>query len=87
MSAVKLEASSTFDVLRDYLRARATFDDQELAFIRSLLVPKRLSAHDHLQRAGEVARYGAFVVRGCLRSYAIDAAGKEHTVKFAPEVQ
>ena len=27
----------------------------------------------------------AFVARGCLRSYAIDAKGKVHIVRFAPE--
>jgi CRP-like cAMP-binding protein len=38
-----------------------------------------------LQRAGEVPTYAAFVARGCLRSYVIDAKGKEHVVQFAPE--
>jgi CRP-like cAMP-binding protein len=79
------EAGSTFDVLQAYLLARASVTEEELAFIKSLFIPKRLCAHDCLQRAGSVAKYSAFVVHGCLRSYAIDAEGKEHTVKFAPE--
>src|SRR5262249_19291774 len=37
------------------------------------------------QRAGDVAKYATFVARGCLRSYVIDAKGKEHVVQFAPE--
>ena len=32
-----------------------------------------------------MARYAAFVSTGCLRSYVIDAKGKEHIVQFAPE--
>ena len=29
--------------------------------------------------------HAAFVATGCLRSYVIDAKGKEHIVQFAPE--
>ena len=36
-------------------------------------------------REGEIAKYGAFVVRGCLRSYSVDQKGKEHILQFAPE--
>ncbi|MGH8639984.1 MAG: ester cyclase, partial [Burkholderiales bacterium] len=36
-------------------------------------------------RGGEVARHAAFVAHGCLRSFVIDAKGKEHVVQFAPE--
>jgi CRP-like cAMP-binding protein len=32
-----------------------------------------------------VATHGAFVASGCLRSYVIEAKGKEHIVQFAPE--
>jgi CRP-like cAMP-binding protein len=74
-----------FDMLRAYLEARASFSDEELAFMRPLFVPKRIPAGGFLQRAGEVARHAAFVAHGCLRSYVIDARGKEHIVQFAPE--
>jgi len=47
--------------------------------------PKALAAGDFLQRAGEVATHAAFVAAGCLRSYVLDAKGKEHIVQFAPE--
>ena len=76
---------SAFDVLRRYLRARATFTDQELDYIATMFVPRRLQAHDYLQRAGTVATHATFVAAGCLRSYVIDAEGKEHIVQFAPE--
>ena len=79
------DSQSSFDVLQAYLVARATFSAEELAFVRTMFVPRRLAAGDFLQRAGEVARHAAFVAHGCLRSFVIDGKGKEHVVQFAPE--
>lgn len=76
---------SAFEVLRKYLEDRASYTDEELALLRELFVPKSLRAGEFLQRSGEVARYGAFVASGCLRTYVIDDKGKEHIVGFAPE--
>jgi CRP-like cAMP-binding protein len=74
-----------FDVLRKYLEARATFRDGELDLVQAAFLHRRVAAGDFLQRAGDVARYAAFVATGCLRNYVIDAKGKEHIVQFAPE--
>jgi len=38
-----------------------------------------------LLKEGDVARYQLFVLSGCLRTYTIDSAGKEHVLMFAPE--
>lgn len=38
-----------------------------------------------LLRQGEVCRFGCKVLKGCLKSYIIDNAGKEHIMQFAPE--
>ena len=75
----------SFEVLRAYLEARASFTDDEWQFIRTRFISRRLAAGDFLQRAGAVAQYSAFVASGCLRTYTVDATGKEHIVKFAPE--
>jgi CRP-like cAMP-binding protein len=77
--------SHSFDVLEAYLLARAAFSAGELAFMQTVFVPRTLAAGDFLQRGGDVARHAAFVARGCLRSFVIDAKGKEHVVQFAPE--
>ena len=77
--------STSFAVLRAYLEARASFTDDEMRFVESLFVPTALAAGEFLQRAGQVATHAAFVASGCLRSYVIDAKGKEHIVQFAPE--
>lgn len=79
------ESTSGFGVLRAYLEARAAFSQAELALISTMFVPARLRAREFLQRAGAVAQYAAFVARGCLRSYTIDARGKEHILNFASE--
>jgi CRP-like cAMP-binding protein len=76
---------SSFDVLRTYLEARASFTEDEFAFMRDQFIQTTLPAGEVLQRAGDVARHAAFVASGCLRSYVIDASGKEHIVQFAPE--
>jgi len=79
------DSQSPFDVLEAYLLARAAFSAEELAFVRTIFQPRRLAAGDFLQRGGDVARHAAFVARGCLRSFVIDAKGKEHVVQFATE--
>jgi CRP-like cAMP-binding protein len=76
---------SSFDVLRTYLEARASFTEDEFAFMRDHFIRTTLPAGEFLQRAGDVARHAAFVASGCLRSYVIDASGKEHIIQFAPE--
>jgi CRP-like cAMP-binding protein len=74
-----------FESLQTYLQARATFSEQEFTFIKTLFISRTLHAGESLHQAGEVAKYAAFVARGCLRSYVIDPRGKEHIVMFAPE--
>ena len=74
-----------FDVLRTYLTERASFTADDFAFMETVFLPMRLTAGQFLQRAGEVAKYAAFVATGCLRSYVIDGKGREHIVQFAPE--
>src|SRR5262245_3004693 len=76
---------STFEVLRAYLAARATFREADFDTVRSAFLFKPLLAGEFLQRGGDVTRHAAFVARGCLRNYVIDPKGKEHIVQFAPE--
>jgi len=77
--------SAAFDVLRQYLSARAEFSTADFDIVRSAFLSQHLRAGDYLQRAGDVTKYAAFVASGCLRNYVIDAKGKEHIIQFAPE--
>jgi len=74
-----------FEVLWTYLNKRATFIGNDRQSVRSAFLFRRLAADAFLQRAGDVTHHAAFVVRGCLRTYVIDARGREHIVQFAPE--
>lgn len=38
-----------------------------------------------LLNQGEISRKGYFIKSGCLKSYVLDHAGKEHILQFAPE--
>ena len=55
------------------------------AFVRSLFVPCRLRKGEYFQRAGAVTAHGGFVVRGCLRTYAVDPDGVESILYFSAE--
>ena len=85
MEGILKPTATAFDVLQAYLEARASFTADEFAYLRTKFLPATLRPNEFLQRAGSVAKYAAFVARGCLRTYAIDAKGKEHIVQFAPE--
>jgi CRP-like cAMP-binding protein len=76
---------AVFDPLRAYLQGKAPFTATELDFLEELFVPTALRPGEFLQRAGEPVRHAAFVVKGCLRSYVIDANGEEVVLEFAPE--
>jgi CRP-like cAMP-binding protein len=55
------------------------------AFVRSLFVSRRLRKGEFYQRSGQVTTHGGFVVRGCLRTYAIAPDGTESIMYFSPE--
>lgn len=46
---------------------------------------KKVSKGEILLSFGDVARFAYKVESGCLKSYVIDHAGKEHILQFAPE--
>lgn len=46
---------------------------------------KRIPKGKILLRYGTVAKYAFKVQSGCLKSYVVDDAGKEHILQFAPE--
>lgn len=71
--------------LKEYLLAKLPLTDAQFAALAQTLEPRILARQQVLVRQGEVGRYGAFVARGCLRSFVVDKKGKEHVLQFAPE--
>jgi CRP-like cAMP-binding protein len=71
--------------LFEYFERNFKLTDEDKAIIRTVVIPMTLKKGEFFQRQGEVARLGAFVCKGFLRSYVIDNKGKEHIIQFAPE--
>jgi CRP-like cAMP-binding protein len=74
-----------FEILRAYFERSFPVNDEQFALIKSVMMTKSLRKGQFLLREGEVAKFGAFVAKGILRSYVIDNKGKEHIIQFAPE--
>lgn len=81
MSEPNLKKASLCDVLKK----TAGFTDKEFDWYSQYLDLRVLKKKEHLLRAGEVLRFTAYVQKGCLRRYTVDAQGKETTLGFATE--
>ena len=74
-----------YEVLRTFYEKRFPLTDEQFEFIRKLNIPKKLKKGEFFIREGEIAKWAAFVTRGCLRKYIIDTRGREHILQFLPE--
>lgn len=59
--------------------------DEEKYMLLSVTVPKKLRKRQYLLQEGDVSKYSAFILKGCLRSYFVDTNGFEHILQFAIE--
>lgn len=59
--------------------------EEETQIFSSLAIIKTVKRKELLLTEGDLARHQFFVISGCLRTYTIDAGGKEHVLMFAPE--
>ncbi len=73
------------EIFYEYLRTKFYVDDQQLSRLKPHLKLRHVEKGQILLRVGEICLYASFVLKGCLRSYVIDAKGKEHIIQFAPE--
>ena len=74
-----------FTLLLNNFAKHISLTKTEEKFISSLLEYKIIKAKDFLVHQGEVSKYSAFVLNGCLRGYTIDSEGTEHVLSFAPK--
>src|SRR5215211_1661698 len=74
-----------YEVFFQALRSKVPFTDEELAIIKTHLLPKKLRKKQYLLQEGDVCKFVAFVEKGALRSYTIDEKGTERIVQFALE--
>lgn len=61
------------------------FTDKEAGAFCSAFQPHHYKTKEYVLREGETCRFEGFVVKGCLRVFAIDNNGYEHVLYFAPE--
>ncbi len=73
------------DLLIRNIRKRVDLDDAGARAIVELTRVKKVRKRQFVSEQGEVCRYENFVAEGCLRSYHVDAQGKEHIAQFAVE--
>jgi CRP-like cAMP-binding protein len=73
-----------FREFRNYLESKIDITDDQFCQIEKLLSYKYVKRGELLLEPGQMALYGYFVMKGCLRSYIIDRE-KEHVMQFAPE--
>jgi CRP/FNR family cyclic AMP-dependent transcriptional regulator len=72
--------------LRKHLQEIITdLSDQEFEYILSHFVPVKRQKHQFVLQAGDEVKYSYWVVKGCVRSYVTDDAGKEHILQFGME--
>ena len=62
-----------------------TFEPKEVEIFNSLLVYKTIPKKTILLQEGEMCNFEAFVIKGCVRKYYIDANGFEVILQFALE--
>ncbi|RAJ82284.1 CRP-like cAMP-binding protein [Chitinophaga dinghuensis] len=73
------------DAIVKNLRRHIDPTKEETAAFLSLAMARTVKRKELLLQEGDVARQQFFVMEGCLRTYTIDATGKEHVLMFAPE--
>ncbi|MFL5748340.1 MAG: Crp/Fnr family transcriptional regulator, partial [Niastella sp.] len=70
---------------KKYLAEKMTLTGEDWAVIEPVCIIKKLKKRQFLLQEGDVWRYHAFVCKGCLRRYSIDAKGIEHIIQFSIE--
>lgn len=68
-----------------YLQQSVAITDEQFELISGDLKEKKFEKHEMILMQGDVSKQTFFVTEGLLRSYSIDAKGKEHILQFAPE--
>ena len=74
-----------FSQIDSFVARCSILSADELAYFHSCLEPRHLKRKKFLLREGEVCRYEAYVVNGCMRKYCVDEHGGDVNLQFAVE--
>jgi len=84
----KLICNHVFEKFRNYIIEKTgvgSVTTEQFAFIESVCLMKKLRRRQYFLQEGDVCKYNAFVLKGCLRTYSVDQEGVEHIISFAVE--
>lgn len=74
-----------FDTFKKYILEKANVTEDDLLKIEEVCQFKKLRKRQYLLQEGDVWKYNAFIVKGCLRTFTVDDKGNEHILNFAIE--
>ena len=74
-----------YEVFQNYLDSKINLSQEDASRIRALGVIKKLRKRQYLLQEGDIWKFHAFVLKGCMRTYAVDEKGQEHVTGFAIE--
>ncbi|MFI5150074.1 MAG: Crp/Fnr family transcriptional regulator [Bacteroidia bacterium] len=73
------------DRFKTYIQKKVNLTPDQLDLWISLLIPRKVLKQEYILKEGEISDSAAFVCKGCMRLYSLDARGREHILQFAPE--
>jgi CRP-like cAMP-binding protein len=74
-----------YEVFQKYLDGKIILTDAESDRIKFFAILKKLRKRQYLLQEGDIWKYDAFIVKGCLRTYSVDEKGAEHIIGFSIE--
>jgi CRP-like cAMP-binding protein len=74
-----------FEKINEYALRCMYFAPADLSLFNSLLQFKKIPKKTFLLLEGEICKFEAYVIKGCVRTYFIDGTGAEVTMQFAIE--
>ena len=74
-----------YDAINQYLSKCIALAPEDLAWFDGLLEHKKVPKKTVLLQEGEICRFEAYIIKGCIRTYYINEKGIEVTLQFAIE--
>lgn len=74
-----------FETFKQYITEKSSVSAEDLLKIEAACQYKKLRKRQYLLQEGDVWKYNAFIVKGCVRTYTVDDKGNEHILNFAIE--
>src|SRR4051812_38475616 len=74
-----------YDAINQYLSKCIALAPEDLAWFDGLLEYKKVPKKTVLLQEGEICRFEAYIIKGCIRTYYINEKGIEVTLQFAIE--